>query len=314
MISIIIPVYQTEPAIFEECLRSIAGQTFEDFEVLIISDGAPDPVLQPAREISRTDQRFQIHIQENQGVSTARNNGLNLAEGSKICFIDSDDRIDPDYLEQLNAALQDLDIVCTGHTKLVQDRKIPHPIHKAAHVMNTDTIGTVWGKLYQKKWIGSRRFNPALSRAEDMEFNIRVFQNARVGIMENCGYQYRYVSGSAVHAYDEKTIQKYMDTLKAIESQKLDPDQQRVYCSAAATIFRVIVENYIMKLPVSRSEKKKRVLELLKQEPFPEVFRRIDYSDFSLSRRLPLIFAGKGMPGLLMAVIRIKQRMRGEEK
>ena len=106
--SILVPVYNTETYL-EECLQSIAGQNFKNFEVLIVNDGSRD--TQTYFQIKNTfqkDKRFRFFEQPNQGVSVARNTGLEQARGEIILFLDSDDKYyTPTQLNDLTLKLRD---------------------------------------------------------------------------------------------------------------------------------------------------------------------------------------------------------------
>lgn len=99
-VSIIVPIYNGEKYI-EQCIKSIQNQTFSNFEILIINDGSTDKSLEICRRIANNDQRIRIINQENGGVSKARNKGIELAKGEYITFIDCDDYIDINYIEEL---------------------------------------------------------------------------------------------------------------------------------------------------------------------------------------------------------------------
>ena len=97
-VSVIIPVYNTEPWL-KECLDSVLCQTMADFEVICVDDGSTDRSGDVLREYAAKDARFCVISQRNQGQSAARNAGLNIAWGEYIFFLDSDDYIEPDLLE-----------------------------------------------------------------------------------------------------------------------------------------------------------------------------------------------------------------------
>ena len=100
LVSIIVPVYNVEEYI-EKCLDSIKWQTYGNFEVLIVNDGSSDNSLNICNVYAKKDGRFKVYNQENQGVSAARNHGLDNVSGDYICFVDADDYISPIYIEIL---------------------------------------------------------------------------------------------------------------------------------------------------------------------------------------------------------------------
>ena len=97
-VSVIIPVYNTGKYV-EESVRSIINQTLPELEIIIINDGSTDNSLQVITLLQDIDKRIFIHSQENQGLSSARNQGLNYANGEYIYFMDSDDILDTNALK-----------------------------------------------------------------------------------------------------------------------------------------------------------------------------------------------------------------------
>lgn len=99
-VSVIVPVYNVE-AFLRECLESIEGQSFLNYEVLIINDGSTDGSAKIAQEFVDKYENWHLIHKENGGLSSARNVGIARAKGEYICFVDSDDYIEKDYLQKL---------------------------------------------------------------------------------------------------------------------------------------------------------------------------------------------------------------------
>lgn len=99
-ISIIIPVYNSE-IYLEKCIESILNQTFKDFELILVNDGSKDNSYEICEHYHKQDSRIKVINKVNGGVSSARNAGLNVANGKYIGFIDSDDYIHPQMYEIL---------------------------------------------------------------------------------------------------------------------------------------------------------------------------------------------------------------------
>lgn len=109
-LSIIIPVYRTE-ATLERCLKSVTGQTFSDFEVILVDDGSPDGSPQQCDRWALRDQRIHVIHKPNGGLSDARNAGLELAQGDYVTFVDSDDYIAPNTYEAVIPIATQCDMV-----------------------------------------------------------------------------------------------------------------------------------------------------------------------------------------------------------
>ena len=100
MISVIIPMYNAEKYV-EKCLKSIINQTYRDLQIIIVNDGSKDNSQAICEEIAKTDKRMILINTENKGAGSARNTGIENAQGEYISFIDSDDYVCPDYYERL---------------------------------------------------------------------------------------------------------------------------------------------------------------------------------------------------------------------
>ncbi len=111
MISIIIPVYNTEKYL-ARCIDSVLASTYSYFEIILINDGSDDRSLEICREYGDRDSRIKVITQENQGVSAARNRGIKESSGEWIVFVDSDDVISCDFLAAAaDRRWQDADII-----------------------------------------------------------------------------------------------------------------------------------------------------------------------------------------------------------
>lgn len=100
LISIIVPVYQVKEYI-DECVESLLAQTYSNLEILLVDDGSSDGSGEMCDTYAAKDARVRAVHQENQGLSAARNAGLDLAEGEYVAFVDSDDRVSSVYIEEL---------------------------------------------------------------------------------------------------------------------------------------------------------------------------------------------------------------------
>ena len=114
-LSIIVPVYKVE-LYLRRCIDSILAQTFRDFELILIDDGSPDNCGAICDEYAAKDSRIIVIHQENQGVSAARNAGLDIACGTYLGFVDSDDWIEPEMYETMinTAKEKQVDVVVCG--------------------------------------------------------------------------------------------------------------------------------------------------------------------------------------------------------
>lgn len=122
-ISIIVPVYNTEKYL-PRCINSILTQIFTDFELLLINDGSKDNSGNICEEYAKKDNRIKVLHKENGGVSSARNLGLDNTKGEWITFIDSDDKIEKEYLYNLYTNSSNVDFVICGYKQIGKISKI----------------------------------------------------------------------------------------------------------------------------------------------------------------------------------------------
>ncbi|MCI9846281.1 glycosyltransferase family 2 protein [Flavobacterium pectinovorum] len=100
LISIVVPMYNVEKYI-AKCIDSIIGQSYRNIELILVDDGSPDNSGHIADDFSKKDDRIKVIHKENQGVSIARNLGIEKSIGEYIVFVDGDDYLDPDYVEYM---------------------------------------------------------------------------------------------------------------------------------------------------------------------------------------------------------------------
>lgn len=108
--SFIVPVYNTEKYL-DKCLNSLVSQTFSDFEIVIVNDGSTDGGGKIISKYAKVNDNIKVIEQENEGLSTARNNGVKKATGKYLIFIDSDDYVEKDLLKVIDENIFDNDVL-----------------------------------------------------------------------------------------------------------------------------------------------------------------------------------------------------------
>ncbi|MFN4098217.1 MAG: glycosyltransferase [Pararhodobacter sp.] len=172
LISVIVPVFNVADLI-GEAIASLRAQSLTDFEALVIDDGSTDGSGERAAEAFAGDPRFRLIRQDNQGLSGARNTGLDRARGAFVAFLDSDDALAPGFLQTLHEALQErgTDWAACGITLVYPDAELAHPALHAAteagpprRLSLTDAREVVrvfpsaWNKLYRRSLFDGLRF------------------------------------------------------------------------------------------------------------------------------------------------------------
>ena len=106
LVSMIIPVYGVE-AYLGECLETVLNQTYKNLEIILIDDESPDRCPEICDQYAQKDERIKVIHQKNGGAANARNHGLDMATVEYICIIDSDDKIENNYVEKLLGAIKE---------------------------------------------------------------------------------------------------------------------------------------------------------------------------------------------------------------
>ena len=217
-ISVIVPVYNVEQYL-PRCLESICGQTYRDLEILLVDDGSTDSSRELCAQFAERDPRIR-HIRiTNSGVSTARNRGLEAANGRWIGFVDADDHLEPGFYETLVRELtaSDKQIVCCGvraedpegnRIERFKGRRMPDKEQDfdreeaLLRFLNPDTrilYWAVWNKLYSAELLKGIAFEDGKAKAEDFDFTLRcLLQSNGLRYIPDELYHYLVRPGSAI--------------------------------------------------------------------------------------------------------------------
>lgn len=212
-ISVIVPVYNCE-SYLPACLDSILSQTFSDLEIIVVDDGSVDGSPAICDAYTKKDSRIRVIHQSNQGVSAARNVGLDVATGGWIGFVDADDTIAPDMYEVLQklALEHDADIAHCGYKKVFLDGSVKEVLgtgmlliqdsREASECLLTGKhfTGSPCTKLYKRTILQDINFNKNLKINEDVLLNAQIFQRAdKLVFLDVTKYHYHERSDSATH-------------------------------------------------------------------------------------------------------------------
>lgn len=238
LISIIIPCFNCEQTI-RRTVNSLLQQNYDNVEIILVDDGSEDNTASIIDDIGLEDTRIIVKHTSNQGVSHARNIGIDLARGSFITFVDSDDELEPNIL--LRAATvqknSDADMVIFGHADIAagkqssdrHDYSIVNPID-LMFTQHDETFFQVmfelersrylfscWGKLIRKSWIGDTRFDSDIIYGEDTTWILTLLRRAgRVVAMPDVGYLYHQSSQGLLNSF---SVKKAASIVKAHQQQ-----------------------------------------------------------------------------------------------
>lgn len=245
LVSIIVPIYKVENYL-ERCIESLINQTYENLEIILVDDGSPDKCPSICDDWAQKDDRIKVVHKENGGLSDARNAGFAVSTGELVCYIDSDDWIEPEFVDEMYNALISTDAdVAECATKYVSEEGRVIKIRNAPDCVELDKLKalellvkekgvyqTVWNKMYRRELCIS--FEKGKLN-EDEFFTWKVFDNInKLAIVEKSLYNYLQRNGSiiqsnysirrldGVHALFERmqALQKY-DSLADLTRQQL---------------------------------------------------------------------------------------------
>lgn len=325
LLSVVVPVYNVKTEYLDECFKSILAQTFTDYELIIVNDGAPEDVTAfiDSYDYGKADVR--IIRQTNMGVAAARNAGMDAATGEYITFVDSDDTIDSGCFAGITeyAAQNDLEVLMWGLYKDYGDHRerfspylqnIEHFSDKQKEEVqlkclvgilpfyvcppaSADAAGSACAKLYRLDLLNrnSLRYIPGLRRAEDMEFNLRVMDKAcNIGYLYEFFYNYRQIATSATYVYRDGGIEVFTDSLNAIHRHLVAAGKPelffQVYYMRCMFFYLESMDNDYLN-PDNPKPFRERIRQLGAKsydEPYATAFANLKGEHLTFARKIPL--------------------------
>lgn len=225
-ISIIVPVYNAEQFL-SRCVDSILAQSFSDFELILVNDGSQDESLEICNHYSGLDARVIVVSQDNGGVSSARNHGIEVSTGDYICFVDADDYVNSSYLEQLvSPAHEDgrIDLVLQGRVKCEKNiQTIISPSldevfflsenSKFFDNVNLFRFCAVFSKLFKRRIVKDHEisFPESMNHGEDFDFFAKYLLYCEVVYVSTCANYYYIINDGSLSDRFNAFQQKHID-------------------------------------------------------------------------------------------------------
>lgn len=336
-ISIIVPVYKAE-RVLSKCVDSVLGQTFADWELLLIDDGSPDGSGALCDQYAAKDGRVRVVHKENGGVSSARNRGMDEAAGEYILFIDADDWIEPSACEKLYGALTGAgadsagcahwNIQPTGEKTLepaampagvygreefrrgIVDRLLGQRLGLPGEVLN----GFIWRFLFSRRIIAENHIQFAGAYLEDELFLMEYFCLAEKLVMvDEPLYYYLQNPASVTRNY----LPDYMGTFHRFMAAKeelvrrfgLDGDDPLWRESSNwAGLLIAIGNEYAATNPAPWGEKRRRVEGFCREPDMVLAIQRLKPQGMGRNKQLAADLVRRGRFGLLTLLYRLKNR------
>lgn len=318
--SIVIPVFNTSEAYLNRVIDSCTKQTLQDIEIVVVDDGSNETTHQKCNLIGNMDDRIKVVHKNNGGLSSARNYGVKHSIGDWIIFLDSDDWIDESTCERLleYAKKYEADVVIGGYIKERNSLSLREPVSMGPGIYKNEACKEVqknvlnfnanishsWGKLFSKKFLlDNTLWHNELARqgAEDIEFTIRVFEVCKsVYITKDCFYHYVYNEESITNSYNEKNIEALLLCYKSIlafirEKSKNKNLEKLLYNRLLYSVMNIVISGFFN--PKNKNSlifKKHKLKMLMNDELIKAALKQVDEFNFSIERRIVLLFIIRG--------------------
>lgn len=242
LVSVIVPVHDTDPILMKKCFSSLYGQSYKKIEILVIDDGSKkkDTLLFLDR-IKKTKRHTTVVRKKNGGVSSARNFGIKLSNGEYIYFVDSDDYIDSDTIEKLVGVMMESDYVeaiskkipvFNGYSKsfkLLEEGDIDARNDFVEILTNTISF-TSQGSLIKADCAKKYEFDESVKYGEDFQYNFKILNSGKAYYTNGCAYYYVQNSQSALNGISRSNSDRYLSDFNVIykEIEGRFPEKQNV--------------------------------------------------------------------------------------
>ncbi len=342
LISIIVPVYNAEKYLLR-CVDSIRNQTYTNLEIILVDDGSPDECPRMCDEFSEQDARVKVIHKQNAGQGLARNDGLEIASGTYVTFVDSDDWISPDHIENLYNPLEkyDADASLGNHTRvdtngevktrmlpldeglyegerIVQDLMLPLIGADVSDSQDISINSSVSMNMYRMECIKQNNIRFISERyavAEDFYFNVDFFHYAsKIVYTKEKGYYYFQNLESTCEKYNpkrfERTLNYYNVICERVESYGLkDKVAHRIERSFLMKI-RVAIRHIVLS-DLPRKDKFRQIGEILAHDTVKAVLYSYPIETYARSMRLLMKSMRKENEGCVYLLMRLRESGRG---
>ncbi len=301
MVSIIIPVYNAQKTLLA-CVQSVLDQTYKDWELILVDDGSKDGSGKICEELQKNciaqGKPCQVIHQENRGVSAARNCGIEHVNGEFFVCVDSDDRIEPGYLEDLVSTAEAhpefghvlCGFRCSSHVYnyIYSDQEELSVLDRSKYMLLLDKIlvQSPCLALYRTQLVRSHhiKMREELSLAEDMLFNLdylNVLDQTTIGVVNKANYIYQDEDQTSLYRKYRKDLLPIYEKVNQATFRYLkewditDDDSWNRYYQSVINHYNSVLKNTFHKdNPMTTEEKYKFNNEILRSEAFQEVLKK----------------------------------------
>lgn len=325
LISIIVAVYNAQPFI-EKCLESLLNQSYRHIEIVLVDDGSTDDSYMICKGFERIDSRIKVVQKENEGSASARNLGLEKANGTYVIFVDADDMVDSEYIEKLYRGIEFADVAICGFDrfekegifydgKILDEKGMISKEKVFEHTFASNIItGGAWNKLLNMSILREHKlyFDRDIFKSEDTLFIAKYYQYCeKFFYVPEYLYHYRNNPNSKTQeVYTKRQYNQKKDTMidvgeRILELYKDETEEIKKFCEYRLirgciwVLFQWIISNsfnshYSKKMKFYAKKYKKTYL----SSKWATVFQKITVLGMSLSIEF-VYYVGKVVNKLL---------------
>lgn len=320
-VSVVVPVYKTQEKLLRACIESLMKQTLKEIEIILVDDGSPDNCGNVCDEYAEKDTRIIVIHKKNEGVSVARNVGIEMAKGKYISFVDGDDWIDADAfaVAYKRAEENGVDILQWSYIWHCEEQTVGNnhvfmksgildkgqkeelilkaivDFHPSFSCNCGFAAGAPWAKLYRRDFLIEKNltFAPGLARSQDRIFNLYAYSVAdTIDYLDEPFSHYIANDTSAVVSYRpniEKVYDKYLEKIEEFIKTRRPGnelfEEARAICQCY--VLQQIFTQYLFNRKCDKpfSAKLKEVKRISKDSRYAEGIRDIDMVKASLTKK-----------------------------
>lgn len=339
LISVIVPVYNVE-GYLNRCIESIQKQSYKNLEIILVDDGSKDSSPQICDELADQDDRIKVIHKQNGGQGRARNTALDIATGTYVAFVDSDDWISQSHIQNLYKSLKECtaDVAIGSYTSVGVDRSerlcrtsLAERIYEGQEITNKlilPLIGADQGfhsdvqvnasssmSLYSMKCIdeyGIRYMDVREVVGEDLFFNLDVFYRAkRIVVVDEAGYYYFENENSTSRRYDPNRFKRTLEFKRALEKRAdafglAQESKMRIERSFLMKV-RVLIRLIVTANNMSKEEKIYAIDQILRNDIVHDSLMFYPIETYIPAIRLLAKFMRDKKTGLVYLIMRIRE-------
>ncbi len=348
LISIIVPVYNAEKYI-SQCINSLCEQTYRHIEMICINDGSKDGSLRILSEYARQDPRVVIIDQTNQGVSAARNAGVQQASGEYVMFVDGDDWVEPSICQELlsMARNENADCVMCGYFKEFANRTDTEQTFKGTHIFRSkeeidsnlrkklfglegqalsrpekgDGLSVCWRQLWRVEICKNIIFEDlaVIGTFEDGLFEIQAFGMCQTFVyIDRPLYHYRKDNENSITStYRPNLTEQWSRLFLKIEKLALeDKNSQQLQSLLSNRIAVSIIGLGLNEISAQHSlwAKRRNIKQILSRKEYKAAYCRLDYSYFPIWWLVFFKMCKWQMPSVVLGLLLVIEKLRKGRK